>query len=208
MAQVKSRVRCELRLQRLDRREDRARIVGAAQAGLPRPGYAMEHGGDAVGDCLPVAVDKRDVERDVDARARHDLPLKGVAVNIDNARKQQETSAVECPGAGLIRTDGGNEPVARADVNGRILEAIFDQDLCAGDAKIHAPTHATAVDCAEPNSNEDSWRSRKASTDSARKSASAARNRSCGQSHHANDCRRAAMSSENRGRITRAGLPA
>src|SRR5262249_50223929 len=129
------------------------RIVGAAQAGLPRPGYAMEHGGDAVGDRLPVAVDERDVERDVDPRARHDLPLKGVAVNIYNARKQQETSAVERAGAGLIRTDGRDEPVVWADMHRRFLEAPVNQDLCAGDAKIHAPTHATAVRCAEPSSN-------------------------------------------------------
>src|SRR5262252_7523065 len=105
----------------------------------------MEHGGDAVSDDLSVAVDKGNVERHINARARHDLPLKGVAMNVDNAWQQQEPSGVQRADAGTIRTNGGNKPVVRTDMERRILEAAVKQHSRSNKAKLAARAHATAV---------------------------------------------------------------
>src|SRR5215468_7585866 len=101
----------------------------------------MEHGGNAVGDGLSVAVDKGNVERDINARARHDLPLKGVAMNVDNARQQQEPSGVQRADACTIRTNGGNKSVVRTDTERRILQAAVEQHPCSSNANLAAPAH-------------------------------------------------------------------
>ena len=62
-------------------------VVAAAQTRFPRPRRGVIDGGDAVADRLPVAVNERDVDREVDARTRHHLPLERIAMQIDNARQ-------------------------------------------------------------------------------------------------------------------------
>jgi hypothetical protein len=56
----------------------------------------VEHRGDAVGDRLPVAVDQRDVDREIDARPRHHLPLERIAMQIDDARQHQKAARHRC----------------------------------------------------------------------------------------------------------------
>src|SRR6266404_1284478 len=69
----------------------------------------MKDRGDAVADRLPVTVHKRDIERKIDARARHHLPFEGVAMQIDDARQHQEVARVKlertAPPVGTDRTD-------------------------------------------------------------------------------------------------------
>jgi len=55
----------------------------------------VENRGDAVTDRLPVTVDQRHVDREIDAGAGHHLPLKGVAMQIDNAGQHQQAAGVE-----------------------------------------------------------------------------------------------------------------
>ena len=55
----------------------------------------MKHRGDAVGDGLAVAVDQRDVDREVDAGARHHLPLEGIAMHIDDAGQHQQVARID-----------------------------------------------------------------------------------------------------------------
>ena len=40
-------------------------------------------------DGLPVAVDQRHIDRKIDTRARHHLPLERIAMQIDDARQHQ-----------------------------------------------------------------------------------------------------------------------
>src|SRR5262245_7140628 len=145
MAQMKSCIGGEPRFQQLDCCQDRAGILNAAQARLPRARHTMEHGGDAVSDRLSVAVYKGNVERDINARARHDLPLTSVAMNVDNARQQQEPSGVQRADARTIRTNRGNKPVVRTDMERRILEAAVEQYPRSNNTMLAGPAHATAV---------------------------------------------------------------
>src|SRR5690349_1085176 len=55
----------------------------------------MKHRGDAVADRLAVAVDERDVDREIHAGARHHLPLEGVAMDVDDARQHQQAARVD-----------------------------------------------------------------------------------------------------------------
>jgi len=67
----------------------------------------VEHRGDAVSDRLPVAVDQGDVDREIDARPRHHLPLKGVAMQIDDARKDQKPAGIDVEGGARRRAVHG-----------------------------------------------------------------------------------------------------
>ncbi|MGY3425051.1 hypothetical protein ACVWZW_005526 [Bradyrhizobium sp. F1.13.4] len=55
----------------------------------------MKHRGDAVADRLAVAVGERHVDRKVDPGARHHLPLEGIAMQIDDARQDQQIARVD-----------------------------------------------------------------------------------------------------------------
>jgi hypothetical protein len=104
--QVKPGVSGEPRPQLLECPQDGVRILRPAQARLPRPGDAVKHRGDAVGDRLPVAVAERDVERKTDARPRHHLPLEGVAVNVDDPGQDQQPRRVDPLLRRLIAAEG------------------------------------------------------------------------------------------------------
>jgi hypothetical protein len=92
---------------RLDRLKQSLGIGAAAQARFPRPGRGVIDGRDPIADRLPVAVDQRHVDREIDAGARHHLPLEGVAMQIDNARQHHQSTSVEAKRtAALVRTDG------------------------------------------------------------------------------------------------------
>jgi len=74
--------------------DETLRALGAAQARLPRPGQRVERRGDAVCDKLPVGLEQRDVVGEIDARPRHRLALERVAVDIDDARQQQQAARI------------------------------------------------------------------------------------------------------------------
>ncbi|GCC49391.1 hypothetical protein chiPu_0033520 [Chiloscyllium punctatum] len=140
---METRVGGELRPQRLDRIEQLPRIFRTAQARLPRPGRAMEDGGDAVGDRLPIAVDQCHVGREVDAWARHHLPLERIAVQIDDAGQHQEAAGIDMKrGAPLFG-------VERADVAARgaqrgLYECTVNQRAPALDENVR---HDVALRC-------------------------------------------------------------
>jgi hypothetical protein len=52
----------------------------------------MKHRGDTIGNRLPVAVDKGDINREIDTGARHHLALEGVAVHIHDARQRDQAA--------------------------------------------------------------------------------------------------------------------
>ena len=86
--------------------------------------------GDAVGGHLPVGVQQRHVEREMDARARHDLAFEGVAVDVHDSRQDQQPGGVQNLSA---RAAVGNDPPV-GDGEVAPLEAAFRrQDLSAGD---------------------------------------------------------------------------
>ena len=55
----------------------------------------MVDGRNPVADRLPVAVNKRHIDRKIDAGARHHLPLEGVAMQVDNARQNQQAAGID-----------------------------------------------------------------------------------------------------------------
>ena len=55
----------------------------------------MEDRGDAVRDRLPVAVDQRDVDREIDLGPRHHLPFERVAMQVDDAGQYQQVARIE-----------------------------------------------------------------------------------------------------------------
>src|ERR1041385_4587550 len=61
----------------------------------------MKDGRDPVGDDLPVAVEKRDIDREVDAGPRHHLPLERIAMQVHDARQHQQPTRVELDRAAL-----------------------------------------------------------------------------------------------------------
>lgn len=95
VAQVKAGVGGELRALPFDRLHQAARIAGAAQARLPRTGRGVKNRGDAVADRLAVAVGERDVDREIDPGARHHLSLEGIAMQIDDARQDQQIARLD-----------------------------------------------------------------------------------------------------------------
>src|SRR6476646_5957541 len=72
----------------------------------------MKHGGDAVADRLPVAVGKRDVDREIDPGARHDLPFERIAMEVDDARQYPKAARIDIKrGARGVRADGIDIPL-------------------------------------------------------------------------------------------------
>ena len=129
-AQMQARVHDEAAFQRLQRIHQRHQRAAPAQSRLPRPCDRVVSRGDAVGGHLSVGVQQRHVEREMDARARHDLAFEGVTVDIHDSRQDQKPGGVE--NLASTAAAGRNAPVG----DGKIapLEAAFRrQDLSAGD---------------------------------------------------------------------------
>ncbi len=125
----------KLRPHRLDRVQQSPRIVGAAQAGLPRPGGGVIDGGDAVADRLPVAVDQRNVDRKVDAGARHHLPLEGVAMEVDDAGQHQQATGIDAQRvAAVVRTSRND--IAAGDLQRGVNKFSAEQDPAAFDQHV------------------------------------------------------------------------
>src|SRR6516162_6941297 len=200
---MKARVGDKPRPQGLERRQQPLGIVAATQPRLPRPCRSMEHSGHAVGDRLAVAVDERDIDRKVDARARHHLPFERVAVQIDDTRQNQKGARVEFNRAAfLVRTDAADFAVSdrqRGFQNFSVKQraAAFDENI----------GHLWALRRGGGEWVAASYFSRNASIASFLKSVSAARSAWWCQSHHAKRTRRSAISSVKRRLIGRAGLP-
>src|SRR6516225_5014396 len=98
----------------------------------------MKDRGDPVRYGLAVAVDESNVQRNIYAGPRHHLPFEGIAVNVDNARQDDQAVSIDRATSGMIGAEVSDESVGGADVNGRSFEAAVEQNAPAGDAKIHA----------------------------------------------------------------------
>jgi len=138
-----------------------------AQTGLPRPRQAVKGRRDAIGDHLTVGFQQRHIQRKGHAGTRHDLSLKGIPVQVDDAG--QEHQAIGLPHLGPVNSRGclGSD---RGD-------AVFDDqhiDLCKPFIQEHVgPPHKQHS--AIP---QEPYLSQKAAASSARKSGSAAVRRS------------------------------
>lgn len=88
--QVKPRIAAEARPRGAERGQEVARRLGAAQARLPRESEPVIGGGNAVGEQLPVGLDEGRDGRETHTRAGHQLMLEGVAVEVDDAGKDDE----------------------------------------------------------------------------------------------------------------------
>ena len=166
----------------------------------------MKHGGHAVADGLPVAVKQRQVDREIDAGARHHLPLERVAMEVDDARQHDEPARVDRQRTVPAFGSDGIDVAARRPHRG-VLEFLAEQGPAAFNEKIGhdvALRRLLWMDSLEAAS----YLSRKSSMASFLKSGSARRNASWSQSHHARSARRPAMFSGKRRLIGRAGLPA
>jgi hypothetical protein len=90
----------------------------------------VKHRGDAVGDRLPVAVDERDVDRKIHARAGHHLPLECVAMQVDDSRQHQQPTRVDRKGAAaLVGSDRAD--IAARDPQGAIRKFVAEQNPAA-----------------------------------------------------------------------------
>lgn len=145
VAQVEAGIRGQLRPQRLDPLEQLPRIVGAAQPRLPGPGRRVIDRGDAIGDCLPVAVEQRHVDGKIYARTWHHLPLEGIAVQIDDFRQNLDAACIDGNGtACLLRAYGGD--VAAGDPQRGLKKGSAEKGPAAFDRYLH---HDTARLCCE-----------------------------------------------------------
>jgi hypothetical protein len=127
----------EPRPQALDAVENRARILGPAQAAFPRPGHAMNDGRDAVGDGLPIAFEQRNVDRKSYSRPRHHLSLEGIAVDVDDPGKDQKAAGVDPPFGVRLRADAGDDPGLAIEIDAGLLERASDERATAFDAHAH-----------------------------------------------------------------------
>src|SRR5262249_6818827 len=214
VAQVKSRVRRQFRPQSFQHIENAACIVGIAQSRLPRPCHAVKDGRYAVGDGLSIALQEGDVQGKMHPRTRHHLALESIAMDIDDAGKNEQPFCIDATRAlRSIPSDpavcGYVEIALDEDAIAQYTPAFDPQTglLCA---LVHVSTTALpgSHGSPPPPPAAPSYFSRNASAERARKSPSAACSRSWPQSHHATRSRRAAMEAGNRSRTRRAGLPA
>ncbi|MGY3225600.1 hypothetical protein ACVIM5_006207 [Bradyrhizobium sp. USDA 4512] len=128
----------------------------------------MEHGGDAVGDRLPVAVDQRHVGREVDAGARHHLPLERIAVQVDDAGQHQQATGIDVKrGATLLGVERAD--VATSGPQRGLDQGAVNQRAPALDENVR---HDAALRClfCDWDTASASYLSRNSSTASLRKS--------------------------------------
>jgi glycosyltransferase involved in cell wall biosynthesis len=148
----------------MQRREDAAPGLEAAQAGLPGQGDAVEGGGDPVAEELAFGVLQGKIHREFDAGASLDLPLEGVlAVFVDSLGRELadvelaegEASDLEQLGAVLIATYLDNvapsiQPAAvECRVAGRIGGALnpYHHFLLAAERRLFGSARLRAVIC-------------------------------------------------------------
>ena len=132
VAEMEAGVRRQFRPQDLDIFEQLAGIIGAAQAGLPRPGRGMKDRGDAVCDRLPVAVDQRHIDGKIDAGTGHHLPLEGVAMQVDNTWQHLQAACVDA-GRTSFRRRIHRDDVAPCDAQRDFNKLSANQRLAAFD---------------------------------------------------------------------------
>ena len=137
MPKVVAGVGAEPRPQALDAVENRARILGPAQAAFPRPGHAMKDGRDAVGDGLPIAFEQRNVDRKSHSRPRHHLSLEGVAMDVDDAGKDQKAARVDRPLGARLHAEAGDDPALAIEIDAGLLETALDERATSFDAHAH-----------------------------------------------------------------------
>src|SRR6266403_2182528 len=207
MAQMEAGIRCELRSQGLDRLKQMPRILRAAQARLPRPGRGMKDRGDAISDCLAVAVGQGNVDGKIDAGAGHHLSLERVAMQIDDSRQHQQVAGIDtersAPMAGFHGVD-----FAAGDLHRGFKNFSAEQSPAAFDEYVSHDMALRRGECERSAMVSGSYFARKSSTTSFRKSGTAPRRVSWSQSHHASSASRLAMASENRRLTMRAGFSA
>jgi hypothetical protein len=130
LPEVQARVAGELALQRVQRAEEGERRVATPQARLPRAGERVEGRGDAVRDELAVGVAKRDAWIEADPRARHELPFEGIAVQIDEARQDQEAIRAQRDGV-AHRLAEALDSLGPGDEIGQLDRAVGQQHAAA-----------------------------------------------------------------------------
>lgn len=86
----------------------------------------MKNRGDAVGDCLPVAVGECDVDRKINAGSRHHLPPERIAVNIDDPRQDRQASRIDTKSIGPVRRPDAGD-VTSADPDRRFGDFVAEQ---------------------------------------------------------------------------------
>jgi len=135
--EMKPGIRRKARTQSFHRGQNAASVLRPTQPRLPRPGDTVENGGDAVRDGLAITFDQRDVEGHRNAGTRHDLPLEGVSMNIDDSGKDSETPRIKRAALALFGADLGDNAIHSADVDGGIFQPATEQNAPAYDANIH-----------------------------------------------------------------------
>ncbi|MCW2239972.1 hypothetical protein [Azospirillum canadense] len=111
----------------------------------------MQRRGDAVGDQLAVGVQQRDVGREMHARAWHQLPFEGVAVQVNDARQQEQPAGLDHAAGWRVVADLNDAAVGDGDP-GLDEDAVRRQDACAADVGVqsaflsmHSLVHGTAL---------------------------------------------------------------
>ena len=174
---MKAGVGAELRPHRLDRVEQPPGVVAAAQARLPRPGGGVKHRGDAVGYRLPVAFGQRDVDRKIDAGARHHLPLEGVAMDVDDARAAPAGRWRRSPAPPSRRPDRSPRSRSPSTTIAALVNVLAEQRPAAVDAQMSVMPAPGCWFGGVASIVRQLYLSMKASTGSLRKSGSACRKR-------------------------------
>ena len=88
----------------------------------------MKCRGDAVGQQLPFGLGQRQIEGEADAGARLDLPLEGVAVDVDNAGQHLQPARVQHRATTAARRD---TPLGDPQITGD-EPSVGKQHLAAG----------------------------------------------------------------------------
>ncbi len=144
VAQMEARVRAQFRLQPLDRSQQRAGVVSAAQARLPGPSDAVEGGGDAARQQGAVGVAQRQVDVEGHFGPRHDVPLEGVAMAIDEARQHEQAGGVQPERAAVRRgVERSDDAVGDCDIGA--LKPLGQKRLAVPDQDRHARLHSSVM---------------------------------------------------------------
>ena len=97
----------------------------------------MEDGGDAVGEGLAIALEQRDIERKRHARPWHQLAFEGVAVDVDDAGKNEKAPGVDRTFGRRIHADPGDDTRLGAEVHAGVFKTAMHQRTRPFDAKFH-----------------------------------------------------------------------